>query len=200
MQANRISPCSCSYVPAGHSGSACSAGFSGRSLPVQTPKRCRRARPLATAALHAPEHLQDLLPPLMDHLFMAYERVTLPCHTMGCGDYVHRRCAGAYLQACFKQWTPLDITVLAKNNTWPGKVPACSNLITGVVHALAARWTRYCDWSARGSRHREWRCSALSWHTFLPDQVCLRGTAPDVILYFIWLKIYGELFSLCAWS
>ena len=98
MQANRISPCSCSYVPAGHSGSACSAGFSGRSLPVQTPKRCRRARALATAALHAPEHLQDLLPPLMDHLFMAYERVTLPCHTMGCGDYVHRRCAAAFFK------------------------------------------------------------------------------------------------------
>lgn len=114
MQANRISPCSCSYVPAGHSGSACSAGFSGRSLPVQTQKRCRRARPLATAALHAPEHLQDLLPPLMDHLFMAYERVTLPCHTMGCGDYVHRRCAAAFLQACFEEWTQLDILCLPK--------------------------------------------------------------------------------------
>ncbi len=88
--ANRVSPCSCSYAPASLAPGAY-ACFSGRRLPAHIPQACRRARTLAAAALHAPEHLQDLLPPLVDHLTMAYERVTLPCHSMGCGDYVHRR-------------------------------------------------------------------------------------------------------------
>ena len=85
-------PCSCSA--AARAAAASGAGFSGRSLPAHSatlPRRSRRSGSLVSAALHAPEHLQDLLPPLIDHLSMAYERVTLPCHSMGCGDYVHRR-------------------------------------------------------------------------------------------------------------
>ena len=44
--------------------------------------------------LHFTHHLSPLadhFAPLMDHLFLAYERVVFPCQSMNCGDAVYRR-------------------------------------------------------------------------------------------------------------
>lgn len=144
MMANRVSPCSCSYAPASLAPGAY-ASFSGRRLPAHIPQACRRARTLAAAALHAPEHLQDLLPPLVDHLTMAYERVTLPCHSMGCGDYVHRRRAPCMPHCCAARARPAPRRRRARGRgPWLRRVT-----LSRGVRARAARWTLCCGWSTR---------------------------------------------------
>ena len=42
------------------------------------------------------DHLHTLVPQLAHHLTLAYERVTLPCSAMNCGDIIHKRCAGCF--------------------------------------------------------------------------------------------------------
>ena len=49
----------------------------------------------------SPEHFGDMLPAVLDHLSMAYERVTLPCSAMNCGDAIYRRCV-----ACLRKDPP----------------------------------------------------------------------------------------------
>eukprot|EP00884_Botryococcus_braunii_P013258 jgi/Botrbrau1/21933/Bobra.0249s0056.1 len=79
---------------------ACSSGRLGPSLsaslrPVplryrQSYARVNRRRLSKCMAALSPDQLQDLMAPLMDHLFFAYERVVLPCQNMKCGDVIHR--------------------------------------------------------------------------------------------------------------
>lgn len=56
---------------------------------MRTSQKQRRATRLLAAL--SPDQLQDMLSPVIDHLFLAYERVVMPCHNMNCGDVVHRR-------------------------------------------------------------------------------------------------------------
>ena len=67
---------------------------SGRSI------RCQAVDPAAADALHAAvSTLADTAAPalvhqlsdLAQHLSLAYERVTLPCSSMNCGDVIYRR-------------------------------------------------------------------------------------------------------------
>ena len=51
----------------------------------------RRRAVLRSVAALSPDQLHDLLPQLLDHVSMAYERVTLPCSAMNCGDIIHKR-------------------------------------------------------------------------------------------------------------
>ena len=68
-----------------------SPGFHrGRPVPVRVSQKCRRRATRLLAGL-SPDQLQDFLAPMSDHLFLAYERVVMPCHNMNCGDVVHRR-------------------------------------------------------------------------------------------------------------
>lgn len=62
---------------------------------VRLYRQNRRGRLTPVAALPADqlEHLHSLHPFLssfVDHMFLAYERVVLPCHNLGCGDVVHK--------------------------------------------------------------------------------------------------------------
>lgn len=72
----------------------------GRGLPGWRRRENRRV--LRAWALAGPEHLHGLADlagpfmdhvtgPLMDHLFLAYERVVYPCQNMNCGDVLYRR-------------------------------------------------------------------------------------------------------------
>lgn len=93
----RSDTCSCSYVHYGRaqpvSRPSLSTRFygSGRSSWQFPPKSKRKASRLLAAL--SPDQLHDMLSPAMDHLFLAYERVVMPCHNMNCGDVVHRRFA-----------------------------------------------------------------------------------------------------------
>jgi len=93
----RSETCSCSYVHCGRaqlvSRPSLSPRFcgSGRSSWQVSPKSKRKASRLLAAL--SPDQLHDMLSPAMDHLFLAYERVVMPCHNMNCGDVVHRRFA-----------------------------------------------------------------------------------------------------------
>ena len=75
-----------------------------------TPSHRRRASPRLHAlpvehVVHAAEQLSQLdhqelladghsaLSAAAQHLSLAYERVTLPCSSMNCGDAIYRRCA-----------------------------------------------------------------------------------------------------------
>ena len=88
----RAGACSCSYaqsltcqpLPAFNRGTASHRGR------VSLRSRRRVNKLLATAGL-SPDQLQDLLTPLSSSLFLAYERVVMPCHNMNCGDVVYRR-------------------------------------------------------------------------------------------------------------
>lgn len=40
----------------------------------------------------------DQLAHVADHLSLAYERVTLPCSSMNCGDVIYRRCALCHMR------------------------------------------------------------------------------------------------------
>lgn len=85
--------CSCSYAvgttskspPATHAPSV--FGTSRRLYRRQG----RRRAVLRSVAALSPDQLHDLLPQLLDHVSMAYERVTLPCSAMNCGDMIHKR-------------------------------------------------------------------------------------------------------------
>ena len=78
--------------------------------------------------------LAGLAPALGDTLVLAYERVVLPCHNMGCGDIVHRRWARA-----------LQCIAAALQH---------SRRLTGAQRA--APWTPCCGWSRRASTLRRW--------------------------------------------
>ena len=88
------SSCSCSYATPVSSKVSLRRYPDGVRLP-RTLKNVRKARQRAAKLLAglAPDHLQELVSPAMDHLFFAYERVVMPCHNMNCGDVVHRRWA-----------------------------------------------------------------------------------------------------------
>ncbi len=62
------------------------------SIPARFRQSSRsKRRTHALLAAMCPDQVQDMLSPMMDHLFLAYERVVMPCHNMNCGDVVHRR-------------------------------------------------------------------------------------------------------------
>ena len=86
--------CSCSYpASALRGGERRLRGFQGRSV---LPGWHRRENRRKLRALAGPDHwhaLAGFAGPLMDHLFLAYERVVYPCQNMNCGDVVYRRYA-----------------------------------------------------------------------------------------------------------
>ena len=82
--------CTCSYTlkDAFHSKPSTRSSFRG---PQVSPGWRRREHKRVIKALASPHHLQELLAPLLDHAFLAYERVVFPCQSMNCGDAVYRR-------------------------------------------------------------------------------------------------------------
>ena len=92
MQATSTA-CSCSYLPASinrkHSASQLFPVLhaSGRS----SRRQGRRRQALRSVAALSPDQLHDLLPQILHHASLAYERVTLPCSAMNCGDVVYKR-------------------------------------------------------------------------------------------------------------
>ena len=90
----RADPCSTSYthVKSMYPASRLALPCSHRAViaPGRVSQRFRRRAAQVLAGL-SPDQIQDLLAPLSDHLFLAYERVVMPCHNMNCGDVVHRR-------------------------------------------------------------------------------------------------------------
>lgn len=90
----KVETCSCSYGAHGrqYTFAARPSPFARPSIPPRFRASSRsRRRANALLAAMSPDQLQDMLSPMMDHLFMAYERVVMPCHNMNCGDVVHRR-------------------------------------------------------------------------------------------------------------
>ena len=86
----RAGACSCSY---GHSFSCHPLPAFNRGTASHRGRVSQRSRRRVTKLLAglSPDQLQDLLTPLSDSLFLAYERVVMPCHNMNCGDVVYRR-------------------------------------------------------------------------------------------------------------
>lgn len=88
--------CSCSYAPS----SISRKHLANQSYTVlhtcgrSSRRQGRRRQALRSVAALSPDQLHDLLPQLLHHASLAYERVTLPCSAMNCGDVVYKRSAG----------------------------------------------------------------------------------------------------------
>ncbi|KAK9909952.1 hypothetical protein WJX75_009980 [Coccomyxa subellipsoidea] len=54
-----------------------------------------------------------MLSPVMDHLFLAYERVVMPCHNMNCGDVVHRSTLDPVLRLEQRGVTPQGVALVS---------------------------------------------------------------------------------------
>ncbi|KAL3161226.1 hypothetical protein ABBQ38_009592 [Trebouxia sp. C0009 RCD-2024] len=107
--------CSCSYavapthksLPATHTPSVF-----GTSRRVYRRQGRRRAVLRSVAGL-SPDQLHDLLPQLLDHVSMAYERVTLPCSAMNCGDMIHKSTLDPVLRMEQKGINPEGVGLVA---------------------------------------------------------------------------------------
>lgn len=122
-RAHSLSPCRAHVSLGQHPAGA--GGFSGRpdsqvgpargaapALPTRHKQRrgaqCNALDPAAADALHAaaaslPHDMLShgaisQLSEMSQHLSLAYERVTLPCSSMNCGDAIYRRCAAPPFQ------------------------------------------------------------------------------------------------------
>lgn len=151
--------CSCSYTA--NPTSKCLTGRQAQSVLNTSRRLCRgqgrRRAVLRSVAALSPDQLHDFLPQLLDHVSMAYERVTLPCSAMNCGDMIHKRCA-------------FDTVLL--------KVEASLRLRTQYstcvnISWFAALWILSCEWNRKASTQRAWACWHWLWHTLLPRQVTL---------------------------
>ncbi|DBA80997.1 TPA: hypothetical protein ACH3X2_007204 [Trebouxia sp. C0005] len=73
----------------------------------------RRRAVLRTFAALSPDQLHDLLPQLLDHVAFAYERVTLPCSAMNCGDMIHKSTLDPVLRMEQKGINPEGVGLVA---------------------------------------------------------------------------------------
>jgi hypothetical protein len=86
-----VETCSCSY--GAHTRAPSFRNHPLRLLRSRNSRTTSRSERRATRLLASlsPDQLHHALLPYVDHLFLAYERVVMPCHNMNCGDVVHRR-------------------------------------------------------------------------------------------------------------
>lgn len=73
----------------------------------------RRRAVLRTFAALSPDQLHDLLPQLLNHVAFAYERVTLPCSAMNCGDMIHKSTLDPVLRMEQKGINPEGVGLVA---------------------------------------------------------------------------------------